>query len=210
MTDPADLAGLVARLIAVGAEASTRGLALASGGNLSSRVPGADRFVVTASGTWFNRLTPDDFTVVGLDGTVHAGEAAPSSEWRLHARTYEVRPDVQAIVHLHPQTVVVLDAIGREVRLLTLDHAVYVRRIARVPFLPSGSDELADAAAEASRDADVILLAHHGCSTLGTTVEMAFRRALNLEEAARATVLALQLGDTTTQFPVAPDAAIHH
>ena len=31
----------------------------------------------------------------------------------------------------------------------------------------------------------MIVLANHGCSTLGDTVEMAWRRALNLEEAAR-------------------------
>ena len=68
--------------------------------------------------------------------------------------------------------------------MLTLDHATYLRRVERVPYFPNGSDELADASAEASRECDVIVLAHHGCSTLGATVEMAWRRALNLEEAA--------------------------
>jgi ribulose-5-phosphate 4-epimerase/fuculose-1-phosphate aldolase len=202
------LEGLVDELRQVGADSSARGLVVASGGNLSARLPG-DRLVVTARGTWFDRLTPADFSVIGMDGDVLEGNPAPSTEWRLHAQTYLVRPDVNAIVHLHPQTAVVLDAAGHAVRLLTLDHAVYVRRVARVPFLPSGSTELAAAAAEAARDANAILLANHGCSTLGETVEMAFRRALNLEEAARATVLALQLGDTSGTFPVDPADAIH-
>jgi L-fuculose-phosphate aldolase len=200
MRDP--IAALSGELADVGRDAVARGLVVASGGNLSARLPGDAAFVVTAAGTWLDRLGPADFSVVGLDGAVAGGNPVPSTEWRLHRRTYEVRPDVQAIVHLHPQTAVVLDALGHEVRLLTLDHVTYLRRVARVPFFPTGSDALADASADASRDCDVVILANHGCSTLGETVEMAYRRALNLEEAARNTFRCLQLGDRTTAFPV--------
>ncbi len=94
--------------------------------------------------------------------------------------------------------------------MLTLDHVAYLRRIVRVPYLPTGSEELADAAAAAARDCNVIILASHGCSTLGDSVEMAWRRALNLEEAARNTVLCLQLGDTTTTFPPDAISTVHH
>jgi L-fuculose-phosphate aldolase len=48
---------------------------------------------------------------------------------------------------------------------------------------------------------DWIVLSHHGCSALGEDVGMAFRRAMNLEEAAVATYRCLLLGDTTTAFP---------
>jgi L-fuculose-phosphate aldolase len=192
---------LIDRLADVGRSAVARGLVVASGGNLSARCPDRDAFLVTAAGTWLDRLQAAEFSIVGLDGRVVAGNLDPSSEWRLHRRTYEIRRDVNAIVHLHPQSAVVLDALGYPVRLLTLDHVTYVRRIARVPYYPNGSDELADASAEASRDCDVVVLAHHGCSTLGDTVEMAYRRALNLEEAALNTFRCLQLGDTETTFP---------
>jgi L-fuculose-phosphate aldolase len=39
---------------------------------------------------------------------------------------------------------------------------------------------------------------------------MAFRRALNLEEAATQTYRALVLGDTTTAFPAEAMQALHH
>jgi L-fuculose-phosphate aldolase len=208
MTDPA--APLIAELAAVGRDAVGRGLVVASGGNLSARLPGQDAFVVTDAGTWLDRLGPDDFSIVGLDGGFRDANPVPSSEWKLHWRTYQARPDVNAVVHLHPQTAVVLDALGHEVRLLTLDHVMYVRRIARVPFFPNGSDELADASAEASRDCDVVILAHHGCSTLGDTVAMAYRRALNLEEAAQNTFRCIQLGDLDTTFPREALPEIHH
>src|SRR3954470_22472003 len=142
-----------------------------------------------------------------LDGAVVSGAARPSSEWKLHQRTYRVRPDVGAVVHLHPQHAVLVDALGHRIRLLTLDHAVYVRSVGTVPYFPNGSDELADAAADQAREHDCIVLSHHGCSALGGDVGAAFRRALNLEEAATATYRCLLLGDTTTAFPA---GVAHH
>jgi len=197
----------VGQLIEVGRLAVERGLVLASGGNLSARLPGEPEFVVTGAGTWLDRLTPADFSVLTMDGAVVAGAERPSTEWKLHQRTYRARPDVHAVVHLHPQHAVLVDALGHPIRLLTLDHATYVRSVGTVPYFPNGSDELADAAAEQAREHDCIVLSHHGCSALGADVGMAFRRALNLEEAAIATYRCLLLGDTTTTFP--PGVPLH-
>jgi L-fuculose-phosphate aldolase len=61
--------------------------------------------------------------------------------------------------------------------------------------------------AEAARDCDCVVLRHHGCSTLGTDVAIAFRRAINLEEAAMANYRALSIGDRSARFP---PAALHH
>jgi len=206
----ADVAALMAELSAVGRDAVGRQLVLASAGNLSARIPGTDTFVVTASGTWLDRLAPGDYSVMTLDGTVLAGHPTPSSEWKLHARTYAVRPDINSVIHLHPLTAVILDACGVAIRLIVQDHVYYLGRINRVPFSPNGSDELADTSAEASRDCDAVILAHHGCSTLGDTISMAYRRALNLEEAAKATLMALQLGNTTATFPVEALESVRH
>jgi L-fuculose-phosphate aldolase len=87
------------------------------------------------------------------------------------------------------------------VRLISLDQAYYVRKVARVPYFPSGSDELADAAAEAARDCDAVILGFHGCSCLADTIAMGFRRAQNLEQAAMTTFRCLQLGNTDLTFP---------
>jgi L-fuculose-phosphate aldolase len=201
---------LLDALAEVGRLAVGSGLALASGGNLSARLPGSDEFVVTGAGTWLDRLTPADFSVLTPDGEVVGGAERPSSEWKLHQRTYRVRPDVNAVVHLHPQHAVLVDALGHPIRLITLDHAYYVRSVGTVPYFPNGSDELADAAAEQAREHDCIVLSHHGCSALGADVGMAYRRALNLEEAATATYRCLVVGDTGTTFPPAAFADLHH
>jgi L-fuculose-phosphate aldolase len=109
---------------------------------------------------------------------------------------------VNAIVHLHPQTAVLLDALGEPIRFLTSDHAYYLRRVARVPFFPPNTVEVAQAAAQATADGtNCVLLAHHGCSALGADVAMAHRRASNLEEAARLTYQALLLGRPIPECP---------
>lgn len=199
MTDDRDT--LIAELVDAGRHVVDRGLVQASGGNLSVRLPGTDRFLVTGSGTWLDRLTPQDLAEMTLDGERRAGADRPSVEWRLHQRTYAVRPDVGAIVHLHPQHVLLVDMLGVPIRFTTLDHQYYLGSAGWVPFLPSGSDEVADAAAEAARDHDAVVLAHHGCSALGDSVSMALRRALNLEEAATMTYRLHVAGNTTADFP---------
>ncbi len=195
---------LVQELIEVGRDAVGRGLVLASGGNLSVRISD-DAFVVTASGTWLDRLTAEDFAVVTLaddeTGAPVQGGPKPSSEWKLHHRAYRVRPDIECVIHLHPRQAVVLASIGREIRLLTLDHAYYLKSIGVTPFFHNGTDELADSAAAELREHDCVVMRHHGCSVVADSVSMAYRRALNLEDAAQATALALQLGDTSTRFP---------
>jgi L-fuculose-phosphate aldolase len=165
---------------------------VASGGNLSARLPGADTFWVTAAGTWLDRLTPADFVEVRLGDGVAGGGA--STEVALHLATYRVRSDVNAVVHLHPQLAILLDSLGERIRLITTDHAFYLRRIARTPFHPPNTADLAAVAAEAVADGtNCVLLAHHGCSVLGPDLTMAHRRAVNLEEAARLTYRALVL-----------------
>jgi len=190
------------------------GLVVGSGGNLSARVPDADTCWVTGAGTWLDRLNRSDFAEVGLadggpaGGRVPRDGVPPSTELALHLATYRVRPDVRAIVHLHPQTALLLDALGERIRLVSTDHAVYLRRIVTTPFRPPGSAELAGVAAAAAADgANCILLAHHGCSVLGESVEIAHKRAVYLEEAARLTYAALAAG-VLDKLPECPDRSI--
>lgn len=209
MTEDNPTAVRIAELIHVGSNIVQRKLTQASGGNLSARV-GSDRFVVTTAGAWLDQLDSGTFTTMSLTGEILNGSPAPSSEWKLHQRIYSVRSDVNAIVHVHPQYAILLNALGYKIRLITLDHAYYLRSIGTTPYFPNGSDELAESAATQSREHNCIIMAHHGCSTLGNNVAMAFRRALNLEEAATTTYRALLLGDTETSMPEDAIAALHH
>jgi L-fuculose-phosphate aldolase len=120
---------------------------------------------------------------------------SPTSELALHLATYRMRPDVNAVVHLHPQAVLLLDAIGERIRLVTTDHAFYLREVVTCPFRPPGSTALAaEVAAAVAGGINCAVLSHHGCSVLGDSVELAHKRVRNLDEAARLTYQALAAG----------------
>jgi L-fuculose-phosphate aldolase len=192
------LAGLGRRVVAAG-------LVVASGGNLSARVAGADPpgIVVTPRGWPLDELDPATLPIVGLeDGSdLTATASPPTTELAVHLAAYRARPDVSVVVHLHPPMATLLHALGRPIRRITTDHAYYVRRMAEVPFLHPGSDELADAVAAALGEADVVLLRHHGCVVVADTFDLALSRAANLEAAAVATYRSGRMGDGTTECP---------
>ena len=142
-TDP-EWTGLVDELVDAGRTLVRAGLVLASGGNLSAREPGGAVAAVTARGTWLDRLEPADFTLVRIaDGAVVGGAADPSTELALHLECYRARPDASAVVHVHPQTSVLLAAVGHSIRTITTDHAAYVGPVRVAPFRHPGTPELA-------------------------------------------------------------------
>lgn len=195
-TDPPDLT----ELADAGRVLVDRGLVLGSAGNVSVRADG-DTMWISGAGAWLDCLDAEGLIRMAFDGRA-AGRGLPSSDWLLHARIYQARPDVGCVLHLHPQASLLLDTLGKPVRFLTQDHVLYAGRYARVPYYAHGSDRLADAAADALRDGpDVVLLGNHGTVAVGEDVEWALRAALVFEQAAELTYRALLLGDERTAFP---------
>jgi ribulose-5-phosphate 4-epimerase/fuculose-1-phosphate aldolase len=196
---PGDLRDQLAH---VGYDVVQAGLVVGSGGNLSARIPDEDAIWVTASGSWLDRLSRNTFTAVRIEdgepatiGTLPPPRLEPTSEIALHLALYRARPDVNAVVHLHPQTALLLDALGEHVRIVTTDHAYYLRRVSTVPFrLPGGPEVAALTAAMAADGTDCLVLSHHGSVVMGDSVELAHKRARNLEEAAQLTYRALAAG----------------
>ena len=196
----------------LGRKAVAAGLVVGSGGNLSARLAGEAACLVTGAGCWLDELTPADLSVVRIaDGARLGGHPTPSSELTLHLAAYRARADVNAVVHLHPQLCVLLDALGQPVRLPSLDHQYYVGRVGSTPYLPSGSTELAMAVAVLLREGtNCVILGRHGVAVVADSVELAAKRALNLEEAARATyrLLVLEgLGYPSRPHPGTPMAS---
>lgn len=184
------------QLAHVGQAVVAAGLVVGSGGNLSAREPGGGVFWVTAAGTWLDRLRRESFSRVSVadGGTLDVSGPPPTSEVGLHVAVYRARPDVNAVVHLHPQTVLLLDALAEPVRLVTTDHSYYLRRVVTTAFAEPGSPAVGELAAAALAHADCLVLAAHGCCVVADTVELAHKRAMYLEEAALLTYRALALG----------------
>ncbi|MEV6599124.1 class II aldolase/adducin family protein [Actinoplanes sp. NPDC051346] len=207
---PGDLRDQLAH---VGYDVVQAGLVCGSGGNLSARIPDEDACWVTASGSWLDRLSRSSFAPVRIadgspatlgNGGLPAPRLTPTSELSLHLALFRARPDVNAIIHLHPQTALLLDALGEHIRIVTTDHAYYLARVSTVPFRLPGSVEVAAlTAAMAADGTNCLVLSQHGCVVMADSVELAHKRARNLEEAAQLTYRALTLGrlDSLREVP---------
>src|SRR5580698_165750 len=88
-----------------------RGYVAATDGNLSIRLD-ERRIMVTPTGMSKSMLRASDMVVVDLEGRWLAGKRHVSSELGMHLLIYNLRPDVQGIVHAHPPTATGFAAAG--------------------------------------------------------------------------------------------------
>jgi L-fuculose-phosphate aldolase len=165
-----------------------RGLVVGTGGNLSMLLEDKKSFLITATGARLSHLTEESFAVVNLDGTFAQSGTQPSSEYRTHLASYISRSDITTCIHLHPQTSVLLAALDIDIKLITVDHIYYLRKITRIPWIPPGTQEIADAVAKELKDCNLLILENHGCLVVADNPELAASRTLNLEQAAELTL----------------------
>jgi L-fuculose-phosphate aldolase len=183
MSDPPDEADLRRRMVAVMQTMDARGLNRGTSGNVSVRFgPG---ILVTPSGIPASRLTAEQIVHVAADGATPAGALKPSSEWRMHQRLLEQRPDARAVVHCHSRHATILACAGKPIP--ALHYMVAVAGGSSVPVAPYatfGSAELADAVVEALDGRFAALMANHGQVVVGRSLEAALAIAEEVEEQA--------------------------
>lgn len=120
----------------------------------------------------------------------------PSSEWRLHAAILAHRPDVSAVVHVHPPFATALACHRRGIPAFHYMVAVAGGDSIRcAPYATFGTEELARAAVAALEVRRACLLAHHGLVAVGASPGAALELALAVETLAEQYWRALQLGE---------------
>ncbi|MEM2929867.1 MAG: class II aldolase/adducin family protein [Thermoproteota archaeon] len=165
-------------------------LATGPGGTLSARLGLSDTMLVKPSGFNLGELRPEDFVEVDLKTLqVVKGALRPSMEVAVLAKCHLARQDVNAVIHAHPPFCIALSTVGLDLNTpLYPDHAVFLEKVASLPFYPPGSEELAEAAGEAARTHECMLLKNHGVITLGSSLREAYYRLEIMEESAKITV----------------------
>lgn len=169
-----------------------RGLTVSAGGNMSVRTN--DGVLITPSGRNKGLLAPDDLVKVSMDGTVVSG-GRPSIETGFHLALYRANPGTNAVVHCHPLNCIAITVRGESLRCnLTPEGALLLGRVAEIPYITPGTQELVDAVA-AHADARAMLMDRHGALTQGATLEEAFDRMEELEFQARLQMLCAEADD---------------
>jgi L-fuculose-phosphate aldolase len=194
MTAAADRARAAASIVRVCRRLYERGLVAGPDGNVSIRMDD-DTILVTPSGMSKVDVAEDDLVVVNTDGAVLEGRRAPSSELRMHLRIYGRRADVRAVVHAHPPTATGFAVAGEGFVAPVLPEVILqMGAVPLVPYVTPGTAALADSFEPFLRGHDAFLMANHGATTLGASLEVAHQRMESLEHAARILLTARLLG----------------
>jgi len=125
--------------------------------------------------------------------------AQQSLEWSDADRVATFRGDVKAVVHAHPPTATAFAVAG-----VPLDRPIIAEAVVTlgpVPVIPYGTPsthELADNVGDAICDAHALLLANHGALAVGDDAWRAWERMETVEQLARISLLARQLGGGNT------------
>ena len=171
-----------------------RGLIAGPDGNVSVRLSSGE-IVITPSGRSKGRVTAESLVVVDSTGRVIEGDGRPSSEMRMHLRIYERRADVNAVVHAHPPTATGFGVAGLSITAPVLPEVILqMGAVPLVPYATPGTGALPDSMEPFLMQHDAFLLANHGATTVGPTLEMAHHRMESLEHAARILFVARSLG----------------
>jgi len=177
-------------LVSVTRKVAERGWAPGSSGNTSVRIPGANSFLIKATGESMAWTQPEEILKMDVGGNVLSGTGKPSKEYRFHLGIYSKRPEVGGIIHAHPPFATSWAIAGTVFPLVTAPSKVWLKKVLMVPALPSGSVELANAVIGAFSDESirVVLMQGHGLVAAGRTIYEAFNFVDWAEDAARAAV----------------------
>jgi L-fuculose-phosphate aldolase len=204
MNIEADLKSRIARACRVlGKMELTRALR----GHISARIPGTERIFVRARGPAENGVrytTEDEIVEVGLDGKPVAGMPKglrTPSEIYIHTEIMRARPEVNAVLHLHPPTIVLFTVTGT--KLLPIYGAYDPQGLGiALEEPPLYDSSVLINTPELGRDLTATigtkracLMRGHGITTAADSVEEASVIALGLNELATLNYQARALGE---------------
>jgi L-ribulose-5-phosphate 4-epimerase len=178
---------------------------MATGGNLSLRLPGQAAFAITPSNYDYMKMTADDVCILDFDLAVLEGQFKPSVESAMHGAVYQVRADVNAIIHTHQVYTSALTLIKAPIPALFDEQARFLgRSVDIIPYAPSGTGHLAKTVAKHVKNHNnAYMLQNHGALVFGHDMERAIHNVAILEKCAMAYLLALCTERKVSRIPLA-------
>jgi L-fuculose-phosphate aldolase len=175
------------------------GLIAGTCGNLSARLRNRKAIYITPRAANKAHLATPDIRLVPLDADP-TKLAGVSVEFPMHRACYLADPGVGAVIHTHAPSLTALGIRGLTFDDLLPEAAESLGDVARIPYLPSGSSELAETVSEAvTSGARLVLLERHGAVSVGRTLTEAYERMEFGELTARTALLAA--GDGSCASP---------
>ncbi|MBK9055326.1 MAG: class II aldolase/adducin family protein [Chloroflexi bacterium] len=192
------------QIVEAAQELVQKGYLMATGGNLSLRLPGQDGFAITPSNYDYLKMTPDDVCILDFDLNLLEGELKPSVESAMHSVVYQVRGDVNAIVHTHQVYASALTLIKAPIPALFDEQARFLgRTVDIIPYAPSGTGFLKNTVARHVKNHNnAFMMQNHGALVFGHDIERAIHNVEILEKCALAYLLAICSERKISKIPV--------
>lgn len=140
--------------------------------------------------------------VVDIDGHVVEGDFKPSTDTDTHLFVYRHRQDVYGMVHTHSPYATSFAALGQPIPACLTASAMLGGEIPVGGYAPIGGADIGKEIIDKIGNALAIVMQNHGIFTIGSSPEHATKMAIEVEEIAKITHLALQRGNPILLTPV--------
>ena len=167
-------------------------------GHVSARTPERDGFVIQSVHASRAGLEPDDLYTMTIDGAIVDGpkDTRPVSEYHIHSEIYRARPEVNAVLHAHPD-VPILFTIVKGARLeMVKNHGYRWRKGVPVhrDTAHVNTSELGRSLVETMGECNAVLIRAHGIVLVAEDVPHLLIDGVHFDENARALLEASRLG----------------
>jgi len=182
-----------------------KGYLMATGGNVSMRIPGQQAFAVTPSNYDYLKMTAGDVCVLDFDLNLLEGRLKPSVESAMHGAIYQARGDVNAVIHTHQVYASALTLIKAPIPALFDEQARFLgRSVEIIPYAPSGTGMLRNTVAKHVKNHNnAFMMQNHGALVFGHDMERAIHNVEILEKCALAYLLAICTEKKVSKIPLA-------
>ena len=159
------------------------GLIARTWGNVSCRID-ENSFVITPSGIAYENLTPEKIVLVNIADCSWTGDVKPSSEKKVHASVYSLRPDANFVIHTHQTYASAVGAVGCDINYMSDEGAQIIGPgVTIAAYGLPGTKKLNNGVREALKrsPSNAVIMAHHGAVCFGSSYDEAFKVAEQLE-----------------------------
>ena len=163
-------------------------------GNVSGRDPKTGLVVIKPSGFSYEEMTPAHMVVVDLDSRVVEGDLKPSTDTDTHLYVYRHRPDVFGMVHTHSPYASSFAALGQPIPACLTACAMLGGEIPLGGYAPIGGTYIGQEIINKIGRSLAIIMQNHGVFTIGSSPQEATKMAVEVEEIAKVTHLAMLRG----------------
>ncbi len=167
-------------------------------GHVSARLPDGDTLLIQSFDASRSDLVPEELYIVDLDGNVldGPGDARPVNEVEIHSEVLRARPDINAVLHYHPE-VATLFTMVEGIELIPMKNHAY-RWASGIPTHPESwhidTPDRGRAMAKTLGAHNAVLLRAHGAVLVSEDIPSLMVDAVHFEENAQALYDAARLG----------------